>query len=67
MTYAQIMKDVAAPEAERRMGVVVRMNILWDKRNACEDKAKQKRIDKQIDSIRRAETGWLKEAAWFLY
>ena len=67
MTYAQMAKGIAPAEMERRMGVVVRMNILWDKRNACEDKAKQKRIDKQIDSIRRAETSWLKEAAWFLY
>lgn len=67
MTYAQMAKKTAPAEMERRMGVVTRMNVLWDKRNACEDKAKQKRIDKQIDSIRRAETSWLREVAWFLY
>lgn len=67
MTYAQMGKGISATEMERRMEVVVRMNKLWDKRNACEDKAEQKRIDKRIDSIRRAETSWMKEAAWFLY
>ena len=67
MTYAQMGKGVSATEMERRMEVIIRMNKLWDKRNACGNQAEQKRIDKRIDSIRRAETGWLKEVAWFLY
>jgi len=67
MTFKQIFKGLDSAESERRMEVAVRMNILWDKLQKCDDKAKQKRISKQIDMIRRQETSWLKEAAFFLY
>lgn len=67
MTFKQIFKGLDSAESDRRMEVVVRMNILWDKLQACEDAMKQKRIRKQIDTIRRQETNWLKEAAFFLY
>ena len=67
MTFKQIFKGLDNIESERRMEVVVRMNILWDKLQKCDDNAKQKRIRKQIDTIRRQETSWLKEAAFFLY
>ena len=67
MTYAQIMKDVDKAEIERRMTVIIRMNILWDRRNACEDATKRKALDKKINQLRRQETGWLKDAAYFLY
>lgn len=67
MTFKQLFKGLDSAESERRMEVVVRMNILWDKLQGCEDAMKQKRIRKQIDTIRRQETNWLKEAAFFLY
>ncbi len=65
MTYAQMKVD--GQEMARRLEVVTRMNILWDKRNACDDASKRKAYDRKIDKIRRQETSWLKEAAWFLY
>ena len=65
MTYAQMKCDPA--ETSRRQGVVVRLNLLWSKRNRTEDKQKQKRIDREINRIRADESNWLKEAAFFLY
>ena len=65
MTYAQMKCDPA--ETSRRQGVVVRLNLLWSKRNHTEDKQKQKRIDREINRIRADESCWLKEAAFFLY
>ena len=67
MTFKQLFKGLDSAESERRMGIIVRLNILWDKLQKCDDEAKQKRIRKQIDTIRRQETGWMKDIAWFLY
>ena len=65
MTWAQMKVDPA--ETSRRQAVVVRLNLLWSKRNKTEDRAKQKRIDREIARIRADESLWLKEAAYFLY
>lgn len=67
MTYSQVMKDVPASEQRRRMEVIMRMNILWDRMNACDDEAKRKALGKKINKLRRQETSWLKDAAYFLY
>ena len=45
----------------------MRMNKLWSKRNSTDDKATQKRLDREIDRIRRAEAPWLKDIAYWLY
>ena len=58
---------VSPAETSRRQAVVVRMNLLWSKRNKTEDKAKQKRLDRELSRIRADESHWLKEAAFFLY
>ena len=65
MTWAQMC--VSPAETSRRQAVVVRMNLLWSRRNKTEDKQKQKRIDRELSRIRADESGWLKEAAYFLY
>ena len=65
MTWAQMKVDPA--ETSRRQSVVVRLNILWSKRNKTDDKQKQKRIDRELSRIRADESHWLKEAAYFLY
>lgn len=65
MTWASMKCDPA--ETTRRQNVVVRLNLLWSKRNHTEDTHKQKRIDREISRIRADESHWLKEAAWFLY
>ena len=65
MTWAQMKVDPA--ETSRRQTVVVRLNLLWSKRNHTDDKAKQKRLDREINRFRANESFWLKEAAYFLY
>ena len=65
MTWAAM--NVSPVETERRQGVCVRMNKLWSKRNATEDKATQKRLDREIDRMRRQEAPWLKDIAYWLY
>lgn len=65
MTWAQMKCDPA--ETSRRQTVVIRLNLLWSKRNHTDDKQKQKRIDREIARIRADESYWLKEAAYFLY
>ena len=65
MTWAQMKVDPA--ETSRRQAVVVRMNLLYSKRNKTEDKQKQKRIDRELSRIRANESFWLKDAAYFLY
>ena len=65
MTWAQMKCNPA--ETERRQKVVVRLNLLWSKRNKTDDKQKQKRIDREMSRIRADESHWLKEAAFFLY
>ena len=67
MKISEIMKGVSTQEQERRMDAVNRMNILWNKKQVCEDSAKVKRIEKQIKQIARQEQGWLKNVAFFLY
>ena len=54
-------------ETERRQAVCVRMNKLWDKRNHTDDKATRKRLDRELDRMRRAEAPWLKDIAYWLY
>ena len=65
MTWAQMKVDPA--ETSRRQSVVVRLNLLWSKRNKTDDKQKQKRIDREINRIRSDESHWLKEVAFFMY
>lgn len=65
MTWAQM--NVSPAETSRRQAVVVRMNLLWSKRNKTDDKQKQKRLDRELSRIRADESHWLKEAAFFLY
>ena len=65
MTWAQMKCNPT--ETERRQKVVVRLNLLWSKRNKTDDKQKQKRIDREMSRIRADESHWLKEAAFFLY
>ena len=67
MTYAETFKDIETAERNRRMEIIVRLNKLWDKKQACVDEAKQKRIEKQINLVARQERSWMKEVAWFLY
>lgn len=64
---AQVCNGCDAAETARRHAVVVRLNVLWDKKQKCDDPKKAKRIDKAIDLVRRQESPWLKEAAFFLY
>ena len=65
MTWAQM--GVSPAETTRRQTVVVRLNLLWSKRNKTDDKQKQKRIDREINRIRSDESYWLKEVAFFMY
>jgi len=65
MMYKDMKCDPA--ETSRRVSVVVRLNLLWNKRNKTEDRQKVKRIDREINRIRAEESGWLREAAYFLY
>ena len=65
MTWAAMKVDPA--ETSRRQAVVVRMNLLWSKRNKTDDRQKQIRIDRELSRIRADESYWLKDAAYFLY
>ena len=65
MTWAQMKVDPA--ETSRRQAVVVRMNLLYSKRNKTDDKQKRRRIDRELSRIRANESFWLKDAAYFLY
>ena len=65
MTWAQM--NVSPAETERRQAVCVRMNKLWHKRNSTDDKAAQKRLDRELDRMRRAEAPWLRHIAYWLY
>lgn len=67
MTIKEVMKGVSTQEQERRMDAVNRMNILYNKKQVCEDSAKVKRIEKQIKMIARQEQSWMKNVAFFLY
>ena len=65
MTWAQ-MKCTPA-EVTRRQDACVRMNKLWSKRNSTDDTKERKRLDREIDRIRRQEAPWLKDVAYWLY
>lgn len=65
MTYAQM--GCNPEETARRQGVVAKMNLLYDKSNATEDEKKRKRYKHSLDVIRRRESWWLREIAFFLY
>lgn len=67
MTIKEAMKGVSTEEQERRMDAVNRMNILYNKKQVCEDKEQVKRIEKKIRQILRQEQPWLKNVAFFLY
>lgn len=67
MTIKEAMKGVSTEESNRRMEAVNRMNILYNKKQVCEDKDKAKRIDGQIRKIARQEQSWMKNVAFFLY
>ena len=67
MTIKEVMKGVSTEESNRRMEAINRMNILYNKKQSCEDKDKIKRIDKKIKLIARQEQSWLKNVAFFLY
>lgn len=54
-------------EIQRRQEVCDRMNILYYRKQATDNEAKKKRIDRELVRIRRAEAPWMKEAAFFLY
>ena len=56
-----------AQETARRVAVCTRLNVLAHKRDTTEDKAKAKRIDRNIAVILRQERPWLKDIAFFLY
>lgn len=67
MTIKEAMKGISTEEANRRMEAVDRMNILYNKKLACEDVNEQKKIDKRIKVIARQEQSWMKNVAFFLY
>lgn len=67
MKISEIMKGVSTQEQERRMDAVNRMNILYNKKQVCEDSAKVKQIEKKIRLIARQEQSWMKNVAFFLY
>lgn len=54
-------------ETERRIAVCSRLNVLAHKMAHTEDKAKAKRIERNIAVILRQERPWLKDIAYFLY
>lgn len=66
MTFSQAFKGADAAEVTRRHAVCVRLNKLWDKAQGA-DADTRKKVDREIKRIRREESFWLKEAAYFLY
>ena len=67
MTIKEAMEGISTEEQERRMNTVERMNILWNKKQVCEDKEQIKRLEKKIRLIARQEQFWMKNVAFFLY
>lgn len=67
MTFKEAFKECDPAEAERRQAVCIRINILWDKLNACEDNAKRKQIEANLIKLKRQEAYWLKDIAYFAY
>ena len=65
MTWAQMKVDKA--ETERRQGIVVKMNLIWDKMNRAPDEKTRRRYSRQHAAIRKQEAAWMKDAAYFLY
>ena len=65
MTWAQMKVDKA--ETERRQGIAVKMNLIWDKMNRAPDEKTRRRYVRQLAAIRKQEAAWMKEAAYFLY
>ena len=54
-------------ETERRIAVCTRLNVLAHKKAHTDDKAKAKRIDRNIAVILRQERSWMKDIAYFIY
>lgn len=67
MTIKEAMNGVSTQEQERRMDAVNRMNILYCKKQVCEDEGKRKNIERKIKQIARQEQSWMKNVAFFLY
>lgn len=67
MKISEIMKGVSTEEQNRRMEAVNKMNVLYNKKQVCEDKEQIKRLDKKIRLIARQEQSWMKNVAFFLY
>lgn len=65
MTWAQMKVDKA--ETERRQGIAVKMNLIWDKMNRAPDEKTRRRYSRQLAAIRKQEAAWMKDAAYFLY
>lgn len=65
MTWAGMKVDHA--ELIRRQAACDRLNKLWSKRNSTEDPKTRKRLDREIDRVRRQEAPWLKDIAFWLY
>lgn len=65
MTWAAM--KVSPAETERRQAACARLNKLWNKRNSTDDKAARKRLEREIDRVRRTEAPWLKDIAYWLY
>ena len=65
MTFKQM--GCTPAETDRRIAVCNRLNVLAHKKAQTEDKAKAKRIDRNIAVILRQERPWLKDIAYFLY
>ena len=65
MTWGQM--GCSPAETARRQAVVMRLNLLSDRKAGCKDTAKVKRIDREIKAIRADESGWLKQVAYWMY
>ena len=59
--------DCSQQERERRIAVCTRLNVLAHKKAHTDDKAKAKRIERNIAVIVRQERPWMKDIAYFLY
>ena len=65
MTFKQMGCD--PKETERRIAVCARLNVLAHKKERTDDKAKAKRIERNIAVILRQERPWMKDITYFLY
>ena len=66
MTFKQAFKGADPVEVTRRHAVCVKPNKLWDKAQDGDEETLRK-VDREIRRIKRDESHWLKDAAYFLY